>query len=286
VTESELELAREFAGRPSVFIVGAQRSGTTWLQRMLLHDSRIAGGQESHFFVTFGRVLQDFSAKSSGERPHGLACYWRRAEFVDEILRLWYRTMGPVAGDASWLLEKTPNHALCVELISELLPGSRFIHLTRDPRAVVASLLHASRQGWGRGWAPADASAAARRWVQFTESAHRAGGKLPEDRFLEMSYESLAADPAAALGHVYAFLDLAIPAEDLAVAVETNRFGSQKASGGTPFRLAGELAGDSAPEPPGFFRSGDPSAWKDDLNWIQRAQVWRVTRDLMRELGY
>src|SRR5947208_10995760 len=35
---------------PFVFIVGAQRSGTTWLQRLLASHPAIAGGQESHLF--------------------------------------------------------------------------------------------------------------------------------------------------------------------------------------------------------------------------------------------
>ena len=53
----------------SVFVVGAQRSGTTWLQRLLLEDPRCCGGQEAHFFATFGRVLHEFDHKASLPRP-------------------------------------------------------------------------------------------------------------------------------------------------------------------------------------------------------------------------
>ena len=40
---------REIIEAP-VFIIGCQRSGTTWLQRLLISHPSLCGGQESHFF--------------------------------------------------------------------------------------------------------------------------------------------------------------------------------------------------------------------------------------------
>ena len=45
--------------RPPVFIVGAQRSGTTWVQRLLCSHPRIVGGQESHLFSAYGGAPRD-----------------------------------------------------------------------------------------------------------------------------------------------------------------------------------------------------------------------------------
>lgn len=53
------------------------------------------------------------------------------------------------AAVATRLLEKTPAHARQLELIRAVRPGARFVHLVRDPRATVASLIEKSRRPFG-----------------------------------------------------------------------------------------------------------------------------------------
>src|SRR3990172_2724594 len=94
----------------AVFIVGAPRSGTTWLQRLMLEDHRVVGGQESHFFVSFGPLITNFDKKRASRRPHGLAAYWKRSELVEFVRDAWRRTMRATveAGPpGAMLLEKT-----------------------------------------------------------------------------------------------------------------------------------------------------------------------------------
>ncbi|MFM7260537.1 MAG: sulfotransferase family protein, partial [bacterium] len=132
-----------------LLVVGAPRSGTTWLIRTLLQDRRLVGGQESHFLKTFGASLRAFDEQRGRPRPTGLACYWRRAELVDELQRLWRKTFEPMVAlrpEARLLVEKTPDHALWLDVAREVVPGARVLHIVRDSRAVVASLLAASKQ--------------------------------------------------------------------------------------------------------------------------------------------
>jgi hypothetical protein len=273
----------------SVFVVGAQRSGTTWLQRLLLEDPRCCGGQESHFFATFGRVLHEFDHKASLPRPHGLAGYWTRTDLVAEIRGLWQRTTAPLRERhpaAAWLVEKTPDHALCMDTIAEVVPDARFIHIVRDSRAVVASLLRASREPWGRGWAPGTAAAAADRWLAHVRAAEDFGAAAGPDRFLRLRYEDLLAGTAAELRRAFDFLDLEIDDARLAEFADRQRFDRQATRGGSAFESTGALGPATPPEPEGFFGRGTADAWRGELSPLARRTVWRRTGRLMRDLGY
>ena len=74
------------------------------------------------------------------------------------------RSIIPNSPEASVLIEKTPDHAVHLDLADELMPGCRVIHVARGfDAAVVASLLRVSRTEWGKGWAPDSINAAAMR---------------------------------------------------------------------------------------------------------------------------
>lgn len=272
-----------------VFIVGAPRSGTTWLQRLLLEDRRVVGGQESHFFCSFGHVVADFDRKRANPRPHGLAAYWRRRDLIEFVRDGWRRTMRAMVEAApcgALLVEKTPEHTLWMEVIHEVLPLARFIHLVRDSRAVVSSLVAASREPWGEGWAPHSVRDAARRWNQYGAKADHFAETAGRERILIVRYEDLYADPARELARIYRFTGLEVTAEALAPIIERQAFGPQAASGGSPFHFLGDLSGRSAQEPAGFFRSGSPESWKRDLSIWQRWIIWWYTRQRMQRYGY
>jgi hypothetical protein len=272
-----------------VLVFGAPRSGTSWLQRMLLADPRCCGGHESHFFVTFGRVLADFDRKAAMDRPHGLAAYWPRAALVEALRELWCRTVAPIVESrpgAVVLVEKTHDHAKCLDVVAALLPAARCIHLVRDSRAVSASLIHASRQPWGRGWAPSSPAAAAATWLAHVEAAEAGGAALGRDRFRRVHFEDLRRDPVATLEAVWSFIGLESAQADLPGIVASTSIDAERERGGTPIPLAGELEGGVPREPDGFFGDGSPEGWRRALGPWQRHVVWRRTAAMMRRLGY
>ena len=73
------------------------------------------------------------------------------------------------------------------------------LHLVRDPRAVVHSMIR--NQG-------ADVEAAARSWSEVNRRSERAAALVPATRRLRLRYEDLCAAPAAALQVVTHFLGL------------------------------------------------------------------------------
>lgn len=284
-TEEERGVAQD----GPILIVGAPRSGTTWLHRLLLADDRFCGGQESHFFVSFAGVLRDFDRKLNMQRPHGLACAWTREELLAELRRLWERTMKPAINarpDAIRLVEKTPDHARHLEVISQVLPQARIIHLVRDSRAVTASLLAAHRDGWGREWATGNARVAARIWKTFVEEAEAASGTLDPGHYLRLHFEHLRTDPEATLAKAMAFAGLDASADDIRNSVHTVSEATSRSPKENGYVLGGELAQRKVEEPDGFVRAGSIDGWRNELGRLQARTVWRETGELMKRLGY
>lgn len=274
-----------------VFIVGAPRSGTTWLQRLLLSHDSICGGQETHFFSIFAEVMKRFRSGACNERRVGLACYWSETALRREILSLWFRTMTPVVQDnpgTEYLLDKSPGHALFLRDILEFLPAARFVHIIRDSRSVVASLLAASKQPWGKGWSPGKAKDAAVVWWQHVKTAREVGRTLSGQTYMEIFYEDLRADPVAGIMKVFDFVGVGISDRRADEVVRTQELARQKAIGGTRFRgvKGASVSTDAVREPEGFFREGLVDGWKRDLKLWEALVVWRYTRRLMWECGY
>jgi hypothetical protein len=111
------------------------------------------------------------------------------------------------------LVLKSPPHTARVARLLETLPAARFVHMVRDPRAVVPSAVHTARvliESYGLQHASAEAI---EDWVfRHFELSHRRWdadrARLGPDRFVEVRYEDFVADPVAGLERVYASLGL------------------------------------------------------------------------------
>ena len=269
-------------------LVGAPRSGTTWLQRMLLAHPDCCGGQESHFLASFAKVRQDFDRKRDLPRPHGLAAYLTREELLEGLRAMWIRTFAETIAakpSAKLLIEKTPDHAMHLDFAAELLPGCRVIHLVRDSRAVAASLIRASREPWGRDWAPRTSKAAAERWLECVEAAEQSGLSFGSSQFLRVHYEALHAAPSIELARVLAFLGVSASQGETARIVGAID-GPDRGETVGVIALRGELRDRPAREPAGFAGEGRVDGWKGTLGWRGERQVWSITRTVMERLGY
>jgi len=283
-------------GEQLVFIVGCPRSGTTWLQRLLAAHPNVRTGQESDLFDLYvGPLLRtwrrELDAEASGRGGVGLACYHTEAEFMASLKRYANELLRPMVDGlphGSVFVEKTPSHALYIPEIVELFPRSRFIHVLRDARDTVASILAASR-GWGRGWAPRRANGAARMWVEHVRAARCAAARLPAQQFFEVRYESLHQNGSQTMRGVVDWLDLTWSDADIDGALAANRPEAARAGKGTPIPMAGAFGAQFGPvvrEPGGFIRRAESGGWRHDLSLIERLQVWRVAHQDMAELGY
>ncbi|HEY1740895.1 MAG TPA: sulfotransferase, partial [Acidimicrobiia bacterium] len=120
-----------------IALVGAPRSGTTWLQTLLASHDAIVSPQETNLFSRYVAPLEErwcYEARGSvAERQQrrftGLGAVLTAAEFhgevghfVDDVLR----SIAALKPGATILVEKTPSHSLHVDLVARYVPGARF----------------------------------------------------------------------------------------------------------------------------------------------------------------
>lgn len=285
-----------YQGQNLLLIVGCPRSGTTWLQRLLAAHPKVRTGQESDLFDTYvGPQLRAWrtglDAASSGRGGLGLGCYLDEDAFRRTLrtyaLSLIEPMVGRLAPDEVFV-EKTPGHILWIPEILDLFPQTRFIHVVRDARDVVASLLAAS-QSWGSGWAPRRAGSAAATWRSHVEAGLAAARQLPGTQLIEVRYEDLHANPIGQLRRAADLLGLEWPEDEIRTAVEVNRADVARHGGGTEIPVGGEFAartGGVVREPQGFVRKAQPQAWRSDLTAFQKLRTWMVARHTMAAAGY
>ena len=232
-----------------VFVVGCPRSGTTFVGRAI-------GGLPG--FVDFGEVTPWKAALPSGPSAEEL----RR--ILERIRRL----------GLAWGLrgvEQTPETVYSLAAALEAYPEALAVHVVRDGRDVVCSLLergwlNAEREGrddarlpYGsepRFWVEperreefaqvSDARRCAWAWRRYVEAARSAGAG---DRLLETRYESLAS-----------------VADRLAAFLGANVTSTHRAL-------------DS-------FRDSSIGRWRRELTTEQLADVEAEAGSLLRELGY
>jgi hypothetical protein len=261
-----------------IFIVGAPRSGTTLLRNLLNRHPAIAICRETHFSNFIYRRRRSFGNLAEARNRKRLAKEYLSIQrlqrmnmdlealqstlilegvsypaFFASLLRFYARSQGKRRCG-----EKTPQHALFVPTLLQWYPGACILHLVRDPRDVVASLLHMP-------WAPKSVIGNARLWSHFNRSVLRSQAY---PRYRMIRYEQLAANPEQELSQICEFLG-----EEYSPAMLT------------PDRSL-------SPERPWFRRAEGPvtpqriEKWREELTNEDVALVEWLVGSQMQELGY
>ncbi len=265
-----------------IFVVGCPRSGTTWLQLLLSQHPAIATLQESHIFRDYlSPAFNQWRRDKQEKREEGLTSLmdwpafielWR--QFAEQVLRVALQDKP----DATFILEKTPDHLYYGREILELFPDAYFVHIIRDPRAVVASLLDAGRS-WAKQWAPRTSLPAAEMWRRAI-SQGRILGALTK-RYTEVSYEQLLANPEIELGRVIELIGLRpdpIFCRRAADVCAASNLSGANWNGWAPKSMI-KVRGSTV-------RKGQAASWRTELTRTQVATVEFVTRDLLPIYGY
>lgn len=203
------------------FVVGCGRSGTTMLRAMLDSHPLVAVPHESYFVVPTLRKRASYEQGEALDRARLLADLARDETFtrwgladeavdairrdaelrtVPAVLRALYGAYAERAGKPRYA-DKTPRNVLYLDLLAGTFPEARFVHLVRDGRDVVPSML-------GLDFFPDRLPDAVVYWRDRVTSGRRAGRRLGNDRYLEVRYEELVADPPGVLAGLCRFLDL------------------------------------------------------------------------------
>ncbi|MEM7734946.1 MAG: sulfotransferase [Deinococcota bacterium] len=196
-----------------IFILGTGRSGTSLLRAILNAHPRVYLTFEASFFSFTPQVYQ--AAYQHGQDwfrryQRSLAFAWLRLEprsIEGQLAALRYR---PSVADAMQTIlktkarqyerthigDKTPTSILYLSKLWDSFPAAKVIHVVRDPRAVITSLMQMP-------WAPPGTLLNAlfvRHMLSKVPQAH--------SQLLEVKLESLLANPEGILRRILAFLDL------------------------------------------------------------------------------
>ena len=231
------------AGKPRarverpIFIVAAPRSGSTLLFETLAQakDLWTLGG-EAHWLVENFEQLRPLAEGVDSNRLTAAHATEQIQQKMLEVLAAGLRDRQETGYDGSavrWL-EKTPKNALRVPFFKTLFPDARFIHLWRDPRENLASIIEAWHSGgwvtypqlpgWQGPWSlllppgwqamqgrPLE-EVAAFQWARTNSILLDDLAVLPASDSICLSYKSLLANPAAAMQKLCAFAGVEVDA--------------------------------------------------------------------------
>lgn len=205
-----------------VFIVGMPRSGTKLLRGLLNQHSRIGiPVSETEFLPWLVRNHSRFGDLSDREifgkfyREMLKIHYFQRMEEEGGCISedVWYRSCteytaaelfetlvrhdaGISANSNGIWGDKSPSYIGRIQLLKELYPDARIVHIIRDVRDYCLSM----RNAWGKSMLRA-----AQRWVDSVSQAEDARHRFPDD-VLCLRYEDLLENTESELNRLCIFL--------------------------------------------------------------------------------
>jgi hypothetical protein len=223
-------MATPVTPRPTpVFVLGLQRSGTTWLANVFAQHSRAVAVQSAHHFGIFESIFFSHFAAAYGDLNDEANFRRFAASFVTseyyllsgldpgwlttlnvrsypEIFRAMMEEVARRQGGADFWVEKSPDHTHLADELAATFPDARFICIVRQPQSATASML------WLRG-APQSQSARVRELLGL--SLFRAQQRLlthfchrHQDRCFLTRYEDFVANSEAETRSACKFLGI------------------------------------------------------------------------------
>lgn len=213
-----------------IFVVAAPRSGSTMLFEALCNNAAVwSTGGESHETI---ESIPELTIASHGFDSNALAAADATPEVSGRLraafLAKFRDANGGTTPQTLRFLEKTPKNSLRIPFLREVFPDAIFIHLHRDPRPSIGSIMEAWQSGrfvtypnlpgwdsppWSLlltpGWrslaGKSLAEIAAYQWATANETILDDLADLPESRRCAVRYEDLLADRARELERLCSF---------------------------------------------------------------------------------
>ena len=193
-----------------VFIIGAPRSGTTWLYALIGNHPDVAATPEVEqtFFSRYlPPVVEGWETElyhiKRGAWVQGLPYLWTEEEFdsfVQYFLEKVYVKILEKKPDARIIIDKAPEYSHHVKLIKRFVPNAKFIHIVRDGRAVASSVMPLD-------WGPNTIINAAHFWAEKVCYGLAAESSYKE-LVMRVKYEDLVSNPVDTLKKLCSWLNL------------------------------------------------------------------------------
>jgi hypothetical protein len=275
-----------------IFIVGANRSGTTLLRLLLNAHSRIAIPEELTYFQSemAGVPISDWRSPSISQETYDdlLTTFLERdcAPLATDLdlsdLKRELSAKGPVdlrhpyqhvlerwadaQGKPRWG-EKTPGNLFFVDILHEMFPTAQFIHVVRDPRDGVLSMERVD-------FCPDSIFLNAMSRHKHAQVATRMKAVVPSDHWKTIRYEDLVTDTEDVLQGLCRFLGEAFEPDMLSFHRQSERY--MKAEAASSFNA-------TATQPVTTTRM---QKWTDQLSDREIAIIEQICGPEMQTHGY
>ena len=267
---------------PPLLLLGVRRSGTTLLRVMLDRHPELAVPDESYFIPQLAhrhRARPDVDAfvddlrrlptlREWGAAPERVRARLRPGTTLGGAIAAVFEEYAAARGKRRWG-DKTPLYMQHLPLLERLFPDARFVHLVRDGRDAALSFLQMPAGIVTRSWStPTSAEGFACQWRTEVEAAQALGRRVGPERYLELRYEHLVADPESELRRICALAGLPYDADMLGYAGNVD--------------LSGKPHQQSLAKPP----TPGLRDWRADMAPDDAAAFEAIAGDLLRRLGY
>lgn len=195
------------AMRPPLFIYGPPRSGSTFFVKALNEHEQIFVTNELRVMAftndLFNRFLTDQRLNWTLRFQYKDAFISHFRKEMGNVIRKFYLEYMPTP-DAVWG-DKHPHYADPVSdpgaltTIMEIFPDAKFIHIYRNPRSVINSIV-------SKGWL--NFEQAVKKYKLIFTTGREFGLKLGKERYFEVKYEDMVNDGTKVMHEVCAFLDI------------------------------------------------------------------------------
>ena len=273
------------------FVVGAARSGTTWLQLCLDGHPEIVCKGEGHFFDFLAPRLSKLLGAYNEEILRSNRLMYRsdegfcrsEADDFDRLLQVFVASLllkNATGSTYSWIGEKTPANTRHIGHLARLFPASRFIHIIRDGRDATVSAwmnnLRVSEQAALEkfGSFANYAGIYGKNWAAQISLAETFGHDNP-GRYWRLSYEALHQDFDETFRPLCRFLAIDESEASLAACQAAGRF--TKHSGD---RKRGTEDRNS------HFRRGEVGDWRNHFDAESTAAFEAAAGKTLRAVGY
>jgi hypothetical protein len=266
---------------PPLFIVGAPRSGTTFINTVLNRHPKVFITNELRFMLFYHQAVFRASEKLANARAKDdFIEYFKgdirrqvEAFFLTRITKEKLKTRQkqpleglPRIGEGCLWGDKNPfvghpKYQGLIELMKEVFPDARYVHIYRDPRNAISSRVLRGKTS---------VESAVSDWRSIFESCRRFGGRIGPGRYHEVKYEALCSEGnAQVVGEVLRFLGLEMHEDVLAF---LRQQGGERTPAGTPAS--------------GIEDIGDDEVYRKRLDDSQIAVINREVGELLEELHY
>jgi hypothetical protein len=285
--QAQVSLIEAVLERQLFFVAGLGKSGTTWLELILNAHPDVCCHGEGHFADRLLPDLNEAINRYNGYLKHNNALF-------EEI-----RDYQGLSGDHAWHIgrtalalllaqqcagelpaaigERTPANVASLQLLQQMFPKAKMLHITRDPRDVAVSMwfhgLRINPEEAKKEYVSPDVLALklTDAWVQLLSSTRQFGVSFP-GQYLEVKYESLQQDFAGTLRPLLTALGVDASDETIENCREQSSF--KKLSGG---RDQGSENRQS------HFRKGVVGDWKNHLQEATITKIDEIAGDLLAE---